>query len=164
MNQRERVKLLFGPYRAPALERGDRATCLYRDALVVVTGWSAGRIPWPRCRALDSRGGSGLLVDEELARAVRHESAAAVMHWWCVSSKAVWHWRRALGVGRTDSPGSRRLIRAAAEAGAEGMKRREWTAEERDGYRRRAVELNLARHLRPDHGQGWENAELRLLG
>src|SRR5262245_50244449 len=43
-----------------------------------------GLIPWPRCRALDQRGGcgSGLLVDEELARAVRSESTAAEMYWW----------------------------------------------------------------------------------
>src|SRR5262245_10493912 len=86
------------------------------------------------------------------------------MSWRGVGVHAVWRWRKALGVGRTDSPGSRRLIQAAAEAGAEGMKRREWTAEERDGYRQRAVELNLARHLRPDHGQGWTKEELRLLG
>jgi hypothetical protein len=81
MIERDRVKLLFGPYRAPPLKRGDRATCLFRDATVVITSWTDARIPWPRCRALDSPGGgSGLLVDEELARAVRHEAAAAVMH------------------------------------------------------------------------------------
>jgi hypothetical protein len=77
---RERVKLLFGPYRAPHLKRGDRATCLYRDCAVVITTWSDAPIAWPRCRALDSSGGGcGLLVDEEPARAVRHEAAAAVM-------------------------------------------------------------------------------------
>lgn len=76
------MKLLFGPYTPPPLRKGDRTTCLYRDCDVVVTAWSDGRIPWPRCRALDSRGhGSGILVDAELARAVRKESAAAVMYW-----------------------------------------------------------------------------------
>src|SRR5262249_55776165 len=139
MNDRERVKLLFGPYTPPKLKRGDRATCLVRDCTVVITAISACRSPWPRCRALDQRGGARLIVDEELARAVRSGSAAAVMYWWGIGTKAIGHWRRALGVGRMDSPGSRRLIRAAAEAGAQGMKRREWTAEERDGYRRRAV-------------------------
>jgi hypothetical protein len=29
MTDRERVQLLFGPYQAPPLKRGDRATCLY---------------------------------------------------------------------------------------------------------------------------------------
>jgi hypothetical protein len=56
VNDRERVKLLFGPYQAPPLSRGDRVTCLFRDCLVIITGWSAGPIPWLRCRALDSAG------------------------------------------------------------------------------------------------------------
>jgi hypothetical protein len=72
---------LFGPYEPPALRQGDRAHCLYRDADVVVTGWSDGRISWPRCRALGHRGGSGLLVEEELARAIMHESGA-LLYWW----------------------------------------------------------------------------------
>jgi hypothetical protein len=94
MTDRDFVKLLFGPYRTPALKRGDSAACMFRDAEVVVTGWTNGRIPWPRCRVLDGPGGgSGLLVDEELARAVRHESAAAVGHWWRVSHNTVRAWR-----------------------------------------------------------------------
>jgi hypothetical protein len=109
MNHRDRIKLLFGPYRPLALRRGDRASCLYRDCDVVVTSWTAARIPWPRCRALDGRGGgSGLLVDEELARAIRQESAAAIAYWWGVNGETVWRWRRAFDVGRMDSPGSRR--------------------------------------------------------
>jgi hypothetical protein len=39
---------------------------------MVVTSWSDGRILWPRCRAADTPGGgSGLVVDAELTRAVR---------------------------------------------------------------------------------------------
>jgi hypothetical protein len=41
-------QLLHGPYNPPALRRGDKATCLYRDGDVVITGWSDGRISWPR--------------------------------------------------------------------------------------------------------------------
>src|SRR5262245_26109787 len=87
VTNRDRVKLLFGPYQAPALRQGDRAFCLLRDCDVVITSWSSGRIPWPRCRPVDGYhgGGWGLLLDEELARAVRHESAAAVCHWWGAS-------------------------------------------------------------------------------
>ena len=118
MKSSDRAKLLFGPYQAPALRRGDRATCHYRDCDVIVTGWTGARISWPRCRPLDvPRSHPSLLVDEELARAIRHESAAALRHWWGVSSLVVWKWRRAFGVSRTNCPGSQRLIRQASEQG-----------------------------------------------
>jgi hypothetical protein len=119
----DRVKLLFGPYQAPRLQRGDRAHCLYRDTIVVVTSWTGAPTPWPRCRALDSPGGgSGLLVDDELARAVRHESAAAVMHWWGASASAVNDWRKALGVDFNGTVGTRRLRRAVASEGGDAVK------------------------------------------
>src|SRR5262249_41895894 len=67
MAHADRIKLLFSAYKAPPLMRGDRAHCLF-DCWVVVTGWTAAPILWPRYRAQDSPGGgSGLLVDEELA-------------------------------------------------------------------------------------------------
>src|SRR5207248_773775 len=44
-------RLLHGPYEPPPLRKGDRTHCLYRDALIIITAWSDGRIPWPRCRA-----------------------------------------------------------------------------------------------------------------
>lgn len=47
----DRHKLLHGPYQAPAFQRGDRATCLYRDVEVVITSWTDAPIPWPRWRA-----------------------------------------------------------------------------------------------------------------
>jgi hypothetical protein len=166
MMLRDRIKLLFGPYNAPPLRRGDRAFCLLRACDVVVTSWTDARIPWPRCRALDGTGGgSGLLLDEELARAVRHESAAAVMYWWRVSHGAVERWRRVLGVGRTDNEGSRRLIRAAAAAGGEALRERGLTEEECDERSRRALRLNLAQHLWTGyHGPRWTLAQLQLLG
>src|SRR5262245_45272797 len=117
-HDRERVKLLFGPYTAPPLRRGARAFCQFRDAEVVVTSWTDAPIAWPRCRLLRGRGGSGLLVDEELARAMRTESAAAVMFWWGASSTAVNNWPRALGVTRTNTEGTHRLMLAASAAGA----------------------------------------------
>jgi hypothetical protein len=45
VDDRERVQLLFGPYTAPSLKRGDRTQGLSRDALIGVTGWSNGPIP-----------------------------------------------------------------------------------------------------------------------
>jgi hypothetical protein len=108
----DRVKLPFGPYKAPRLRRGDHAFCLYRNCEVIITGWTNARIRWPRCRALDSPGcGSGLVVDEVLARAVRHEAAAAISYWWVASAAAVRSWRKALGVTRTDNQGCLRLTR-----------------------------------------------------
>jgi hypothetical protein len=114
MNDRERLQLLFGPYKAPPLQRGDRAFCLYRDCAVVVLGWSDAPIPWPRCRRLSPPiQGCGLLIDEELARAVRHESSAAVAYWWGVNRTAVRRWRAALEVTRTNNEGTHRLVLGA---------------------------------------------------
>ena len=55
MNERERTKLLFGPYRCPAAAR-EPDHMPGPDALVVVTGVSDTRIPWPKCRPLEGRG------------------------------------------------------------------------------------------------------------
>ena len=58
MIDRDRVKLLHGPYRTPSLRPGDRALCLLRDCAVVITSITDSPIPWPRCRALgEGRGG-----------------------------------------------------------------------------------------------------------
>jgi hypothetical protein len=110
----ERVQLLFGPYQAPPLKRGDKTFCLVRDYPVVVIGWSDARISWPRCLPVEPpRCGRGLLIDDELARAIRHESAAAVAYWWGVHVSTVLHWRKALGVTRTNNEGTHRLVLGA---------------------------------------------------
>jgi hypothetical protein len=97
---------------------GSRASCLYRQSVVVVTGWTEARIPWPRCRG-PFGGGVGLLVDDELARAIQRESVLAVCYWWGVSRSALRFWRKAFGVRRMDSEGSRRLILGAVQQGLE---------------------------------------------
>jgi hypothetical protein len=166
MRAHERTRLLFGPYQSPALKRGDRTTCLFKDCDVVVTGWTDARISWPRCRPRDvPRSHPSLLVNEELARAIRHESAAAIRHWWGVSVGVVWRWRQALGVGRMDNEGSARLIRAAAEMGGEAFGARGWTPEERERLRRVNARLGLARTLVLGyHGPRWGAGEIALLG
>jgi len=161
------LALLHGPYRAPALRRGDRAFCLLRDCAVVVTGWSDAPIPWPRCRGLEGTrgGGSGLLLDEELARAVRCESAAAIRHWWGVGEGAVWRWRKALGVTRLSNERTRELYRRSGRAAGAAMKARAWTPQEREARRQLALEQNTAAGLekyRPS--PRWRNREERLLG
>ena len=166
MTNADRTKLLFRPYQVPPLKRGDRAFCLVRDCAVVITSWTDAPIPWPRCRALHSPGGgSGLLVDEELARAVRHESAVAVMHWWGASQRAVWAWRKALGVGRADSEGSRRLIQAAAELGAAEVRGKPLPPEQVERRRQTAIDKGLGRNLVTGyHGPRWTAEDIALLG
>jgi hypothetical protein len=75
-----KCKLIFAPYRPPRLYVGDRTDCLMRGT-VVITSWTAARISWPRSQAGGAKGGSGILLDYELARAVRTEAAAAVCYW-----------------------------------------------------------------------------------
>jgi hypothetical protein len=100
----------------------------------------------------------------DLAKAVRTESAAAVMYWWGVCMQAVWRWRRALGVTRTNNEGTHRLVEANATAGAAG-KARGVTPAERRKRRRTALRDGYARRLRPGyHGPLWTAAQLRLLG
>jgi hypothetical protein len=166
MRHRERVKLLFGPYQSPPLRRGDRAICHVRDCDVVVTGWSGGSISWPRCRALDSNGaGSGIRVDEELVRAIRHESAVALRYWWGVSVSTVAKWRRSLGIRRAEPEGSARLIQAAAEAGADALRGKPLPPEQVECRRKTTVALNLKRFLRLGfHGRWWTRKELKMLG
>jgi hypothetical protein len=105
----DRHRLLHGPYTPPPLQCGDRTFCLYRDAEAVVTGWTNARIRWPKCRALSCRGGSGLLVTEELQRAVLSESAEALTYWFGVGSHAVWSWRKAFDIPRHGAGGSQRI-------------------------------------------------------
>src|SRR5262245_28524800 len=97
----DKTALIAGPYQPPALSRGDRATCLFRDCEVVVTSWTDAPISWPRCHAVGThRGGSGLLVTEELVRAIRTESAAAIAYHFGVCANTIWRWRGVFGVER----------------------------------------------------------------
>jgi hypothetical protein len=165
MKAGDRIQLLFGPYRVPRLRRGDRATCLFKDCDVVIKGWTDARISWPRCLPVGTKGHPSLLVDEELARAIQHESAAALRHWWGVSELVVWKWRRVLGVDRINCEGSQRLIRRASELGASQVRGKRLPPEQVEQRRRTALELNLGQYLWPGyHGPRWARRELALLG
>ena len=113
---------LLGTYKPPALRVGSRTTCLYRDAECVVTSRTDAPIPWPRVRTIGHRGGSGLLVDDTLLRAIRTESVIALMHWFGVGHRCVWCWRKAFGVAQVGTEGSRRLVTAAAAKGADATR------------------------------------------
>jgi hypothetical protein len=105
----DKLRLLFGPYKAPPLKVGDRENCLARDCLVRVTGWTDAPVPWPRGVPVGGTGQPSVLVDEGLARAVRRESALAVMHHFGVCAHVASRWRKALGVTRSNNQGTRRL-------------------------------------------------------
>jgi hypothetical protein len=162
----DKVKLLHGPYQIPRLRRGDRTHCLYRDKLVIVTSLSAGRIPWPLCKPIGP-GQPGLLVEEELARAIRCESVLAVRYWWGACPRVVWRWRKALGVGRF-TEGSLRLCRMAGEAAAEVLRGGPLPPEAVERRRRTAIEMNLGQYLQhcpcPNGSRPWTDYELALLG
>jgi hypothetical protein len=166
MHDASRYRLLHGPYTAPALERGDRVTCFYRDADVIITGWSDARIPWPRCRLPGTRGGgSGLLVDAELARAVRCESMLAICYRSGVVPSVVWRWRKALGVEKLNE-GSRLLRNALnAELGA-GLKGKRLPPEACQRRRQTAEEMNQGQYLwnGSDPVKRWTAADLAHLG
>jgi hypothetical protein len=158
-------RLLAGPYTPPPVRHGDRTTCLYRDADVVIICWSNTPIPWPRCRLSGTHGGgSGLLVTEELARAVRTESAAAVCYWWGVTAGAVWRWRKALGVNQWGTQGSRLLHQAASEQGADAIRGK---CQSEETVRRR-MRTRRERGCPPPTGRwaedGWKPEEVALLG
>jgi len=153
--------LLLGTYAPQALRKGDRATCLYRDAECVVTSWTDAPIPWPRVRAIGNRGGSGLLVDETLLRAIRTESVKAIMHHYGVGHRCVWCWRKAFGVSQIGTEGSRRLHAAAIAKGAAALKAKVWTEAERRVKRR----LSKGRvPPGPPAGKRWNHAMDARLG
>jgi hypothetical protein len=133
---------------------------------VFITSWTDAPIPWPRCLSVEhKRSAPGLLVDDELLRAIRHESAAAVGHWWRVSVSVVWCWRRAFHVTKVNNNGSNRLVRAAAEKGAAAIQAREFTQAERDAKRRLAIDNDLQRHIRAAVREDtWTEEEIALLG
>jgi hypothetical protein len=165
MPRRKSRPVLRGTYAQPALRHGDRTDCLVRDCTMVVTTWSDAPISWPRgCPAVQSPGSPGLIVDEELARAVRQESAAAIRYWWGVSNVTVSRWRKALGVNRKNNEGSQVLIRAAtttARAAQSPIRSTEYRQKQRENIIRRRSS-GLAPEL--SSGKAWTPAHKSLLG
>lgn len=162
--------LIGGPYRPPRVRVGDRVSCLYRDGDVVITSISDSRIPWPRCQRPGQSGGSGLLVDETLVRAIKTESAAAMRHWFGVAESTIWLWRRAFGVTQWGTPGSKRLLEATTARANAACRGKPLSKKAIRDRRRRAKEMDLAKHLRAYNERrqadkrAWTKQELALLG
>jgi hypothetical protein len=82
-----------------------------------------------------------------------------------VSAFVVWRWRRAFSITKTNNRGSNRLVRAAAAEGADAIKAKEWTAEEREVRRQNALKNELAQYLRnAPREESWTGEEIALLG
>jgi hypothetical protein len=160
MPKRRSLPALRGTYEPPKLRLGQLTDCLVRDETLVVSSWSEAPISWPRgCRPVQSPGSPSLIVDEELARAVREESAAAIRYWWGVSNRTVCKWRKALGVDRRNNEGSQALIHAAttrARSAQAPVRSEEYRQKQRENIRRRraegsAPELATGRAWSPEH-------------
>jgi hypothetical protein len=104
----DRFKLL-GKYHTPRFRYGQVVFCEVRG-WVVITGLTQAPLPWPVCKKRGrSTGRTSLLVYQGLARALRRESEQAACHWWGVCPTAVWKWRKALGIARTQTEGTLQL-------------------------------------------------------
>jgi hypothetical protein len=97
LNDAERFRLRFGPYRTPLFRYGAVVKDL-RFGRVKTAGISDARIPWPyRKKGMPKT----LILYGDLAKAVRRESNQAIAFWWGVTPQTVTVWRKALGVPPT---------------------------------------------------------------
>jgi hypothetical protein len=104
-------KLIAGPYAPTELQSGTVVTCLIRGQMEVC-GMSDAPIRWPLGRRPGTQREGRVIVTEDLARAIRTESATAVGQWWGLSHTTVCEWRRALGVAEP-TPGTWAAVKAA---------------------------------------------------
>ena len=106
MKDKDRFKLLFGPYEPPKVQIGDQLIDELRGPVVVGT-WSKGPIPWPCIR---TAGRSAFVLCGDLVKAVKNESSLAIQHWWGVSPSTVHRWRKSMGIDQYNE-GTLRLHR-----------------------------------------------------
>jgi hypothetical protein len=157
-------RLLFS-YSTPSVEVGQFVQCTIRGEVEVVK-LSAGSIQWPIGRYPPKGRARFLIVMGDLIEAVRRESEEAVCHYWGVGRNTVWTWRKALRVSRTDNEGTRRLMHAAARKGADAIKKREWSEQEREQRRRQTIARGRNANITPGYNLGpwWTPEQLALLG
>ena len=123
LSDKERFFLVGAPYHPPSTFIGDEIEDVARGEYCKVGGWTDAPISWPRRM---KTGSPSLICTDELARAIRTESALALRHWFGIGPVVVWKLRKLLGVERADPSGTRRLyelygrIKLTPEIGAKG--------------------------------------------
>lgn len=147
MTNRDRFKLLFGPYRTPRFQFGDLAFCNVRGQVKIV-GLTDARIPWPKGRT--GKRSRAIVLYGVLAQAVRRESAQAVAYWWGVGQDTVCKWRKALGVPAVNE-GTQRLKRDHALEPKFRLVRNKARAKARDPIRRSKIAAAKRGIPRPRH-------------
>jgi hypothetical protein len=90
---------LLGKYRTPNFKLGAVVRCVRRGKVRIV-GLSDAPVPWPLGQLPKGGRRPALILYGDLVKAVRRESAEAVMHHWGVKANTVWQWRKAMGVGQ----------------------------------------------------------------
>src|SRR2546421_105041 len=83
------------------------------------------------------------------------ESALALKYWFGVGTHTAWSWRKAFGVGKWGTEGSRRLHETLSEAGAEVTRGRPLSLKQVEQRRQRAINLNLGRNLKLGYHGRW---------
>jgi hypothetical protein len=107
-----------------------------------------------------------LWVNDTLVKAIRTESAGALIFWFGVSANVVWKWRKAFGVsGTATTPGSKRVHYAACKTGAYGIKVKEWTDQELEAKAAAAKKCGTKPGPRWTPANGaWTADQVALLG
>jgi hypothetical protein len=147
VNDADRFRLLFGPYRMPRCRVGRKLFCEVRG-WVTVRGLSDNPIPWPQTRG--KRGRPFLILCGDLVKAVRRESNQAVAYHWGVTPQTVSGWRKALDVGPTTEGTSRLRSDYTREPWAEAA-RAKGQAKNTDPARRAKLSAAKRGKARPAH-------------
>jgi len=146
LNDAERFRLRFSPYRTPLFRNGARVNDL-RVGRVRIAGISDARIPWPyRKKGMPKT----LILYGDLAKAVRRESNQAVAFWWGVTPQTVTVWRKALDVPPTTAGTSKLRSAHFHEPWAKRAQQKAW-AKARDPERRAKIAAARRGEPRPAH-------------
>jgi hypothetical protein len=89
--------------------------------------------------------------------AIQTETAEAIRHWFGVTHNTVWKWRKRFGIRQRGTPGSARLYEATAKLAGDATRGKTLSKKATRDRRKRAIELNLAQHLRSHYHKNRRN-------